>query len=62
VLTDKLCDASPAEASSDAAADQPSAPYGKDEAIFLMAGYDRGGYALYYDNFRKVAVVSWIYH
>jgi hypothetical protein len=35
---------------------------GKDEAIFLMAGYDRGGYALYYDDFRKVAVVSWIYH
>ena len=35
---------------------------GKDEAIFLMAGYDRGGYALFYDEFRKVAVVSWNYH
>jgi hypothetical protein len=35
---------------------------GKDEAIFQLAGYDKGGYALYYDDFRKVAVVSWSYH
>jgi hypothetical protein len=34
----------------------------KDEAIFVMAGDDRGGYALDHDDFRKVAMVSWIYH
>lgn len=26
---------------------------GNDEALFLMAGYDAGGYALFYDGFRK---------
>jgi hypothetical protein len=35
---------------------------GRDEAVFLLAGYDRGGYAIYYDHFQKLAVVSWSYH
>jgi hypothetical protein len=35
---------------------------GNDEALFLMAGYDAGGYALFYDGFRKVTTFQWIYH
>jgi hypothetical protein len=34
---------------------------GNDEALFLMAGYDAGGYALFYDGFRKVTTFQWIY-
>jgi hypothetical protein len=35
---------------------------GRDVALFLMDGYDAGGYALYYDGFRKVATFTWPYH
>ena len=35
---------------------------GQDVAIFLMAGYDVGGYALYFDGFHKVSYFTWIYH
>jgi hypothetical protein len=35
---------------------------GGDVALFLMAGYDAGGYALYFDGFRKVATFTWLYH
>jgi hypothetical protein len=35
---------------------------GSDEALFLMTGYDAGGYALFYDGFRKVSAFRWIYH
>jgi hypothetical protein len=35
---------------------------GGDVALFLMDGYDAGGYALYYDGFRKVATFTWLYH
>jgi hypothetical protein len=35
---------------------------GRDEALFLMAGYDVGGYALFYDGFRKVTTFQWTYH
>jgi len=35
---------------------------GRDEALFLMAGYDAGGYALFYDGFRKVIAFQWTYH
>jgi len=34
----------------------------RDVALFLMSGYDAGGYALYFDGFRKVAMFKWIYH
>ena len=35
---------------------------GGNEVLFLVAGYNRGGYALYYDEFRKRAVFTWEYH
>ena len=35
---------------------------GGDVALFLMDGDDAGGYALYYDGFRKVATFTWLYH
>lgn len=35
---------------------------GGDLALFLMDGYNAGGYALYYDDFRKVATFTWLYH
>jgi len=35
---------------------------GQDVAIFLMSGYDAGGYALFFDGFRRVAHFTWIYH
>jgi len=35
---------------------------GRDEALFLMAGYDAGGYALFYEDFHKAAIFTWIYH
>jgi hypothetical protein len=35
---------------------------GRDVSIFLLAGYDAGGYALYFDNFRKVVRFTWLYH
>jgi hypothetical protein len=35
---------------------------GRDVSIFLLAGYDAGGYALYFDNFRQVVRFTWLYH
>jgi hypothetical protein len=35
---------------------------GDDVALFLMAGYDAGGYALYFDGLRQVATFTWLYH
>jgi hypothetical protein len=35
---------------------------GRDVSVFLLAGYDAGGYALYFDNFNKVARFTWLYH
>ncbi len=35
---------------------------GNDEALFLMAGYNAGGYALFYDRFRRVSTFQWTYH
>ena len=35
---------------------------GGDVALFLMDGYDAGGYSLYYDGFRKIATFTWLYH
>ena len=35
---------------------------GHDVALFLMAGYDAGGYALFYDRFQKVSTFQWTYH
>ena len=35
---------------------------GREIAIFLLAGYDAGGYALYCDNFDKVVRFTWLYH
>ncbi len=35
---------------------------GHDVAMFLMGGYDMGGYALFFDGFHKVAHFTWIYH
>jgi hypothetical protein len=31
---------------------------GQDVALFLMAGYDAGGYALLFDNFRQVGTAA----
>jgi hypothetical protein len=35
---------------------------GRDVVLFLLAGYDAGGDALYFDDFRKVSAYTWIYH
>jgi hypothetical protein len=33
-----------------------------DVALFLLAGYNAGGYELFFDGFRKVAHFTWSYH
>ena len=35
---------------------------GHDEVLFWAAGYNRGGYVLYYDGFRKNVKYLWSYH
>jgi hypothetical protein len=35
---------------------------GHDSALFLMAGYNAGGYAFFYDGFRHVTNFTWSYH
>jgi hypothetical protein len=35
---------------------------GHDEVLFMTAGYNRGGYVLYYDGFRKLVKYAWQYH
>lgn len=35
---------------------------GRDEVLFLAAGYNRGGYVLYYDGLRKHVKFTWTYH
>jgi hypothetical protein len=35
---------------------------GRDEVLFWAAGYNRGGYVLYYDRFRKSVKYLWSYH
>jgi non-ribosomal peptide synthetase component F len=35
---------------------------GHDEVLFWAAGYNRGGYVLYYDGFRKSVKYLWSYH
>jgi len=35
---------------------------GKDEILFMTAGYNLGGYVLYYDGFRKFVKYTWQYH
>jgi len=35
---------------------------GQDAVLFLLSGEDAGGYALYFDNFRKVERFTWLYH
>ena len=35
---------------------------GKDEILFMTAGYNQGGYVLYYEGFRKFVKYSWQYH
>jgi len=34
---------------------------GHDEMLFMIAGYNRGGYVLYYDGFRKFVKYMWQY-
>jgi hypothetical protein len=33
-----------------------------DTALFLMSGYNGGGYALFFDGFHRVAHFTWGYH
>jgi hypothetical protein len=35
---------------------------GHEEVLFMTAGYNRGGYVLYYDGFRKFLKYTWQYH
>ena len=35
---------------------------GKSEVLFSIAGYDRGGYELFYDDFQKHASFEFGYH
>jgi hypothetical protein len=35
---------------------------GKDTAMFLMGGYNAGGYALFFDGFQHVVHFTWGYH
>jgi hypothetical protein len=35
---------------------------GKSEVVFAIDGYDRGGYKLFYDDFRKNATFEFSYH
>ena len=34
----------------------------REQAIFFIGGYNMDGYILYYDHFRKFAIVTWGYH
>ena len=35
---------------------------GQEESLWLLGGYNRGGYALFYDGFRHRIDFSWGYH
>jgi len=35
---------------------------GEQEALFSLAAYNEDGYLLFYDDFRKVARLTWGYH
>jgi hypothetical protein len=35
---------------------------GDEEALFSLSAYDRDGFVLYYDDFRRRAAFSWAYH
>ena len=35
---------------------------GRSEVVFVIEGYNRGGYELFYDDFRKHAIFEYSYH